>query len=44
MVELKCKYCNQIFTGINKEQVESQLAVHLVTKHKDLVEIKEVKK
>ncbi len=44
MIEAKCKYCNKIFQGINQEHANSQLSIHLISKHKDKVEIKEIKK
>jgi hypothetical protein len=43
MVKRKCKYCSREFEGINEPQVESQLLIHLVSKHLDKIEIKEKK-
>jgi len=39
MTSVECPYCNKVFRGINKIQIESQLLFHKVSKHKDKIKI-----
>ena len=43
MTKQKCKYCEKEIECVTQEQLDSLMAVHLITKHKDRVEIREIK-
>lgn len=39
-----CKFCNQEIKGNSKSQIEYLLLQHKIAKHRDKIEIKEMKK
>jgi len=43
MIKGKCKYCGKIIEGFTKKQLEHLMSQHLVSIHRDKVEIKERK-
>lgn len=43
IIKKKCKYCDYVVEGISDSQVESNLLIHKINKHKDKVKITEVK-
>jgi hypothetical protein len=44
MVKQECSYCKKEIEGINQTQLENLMAIHVICRHKDLVEITEIKK
>ena len=42
MEKKKCKYCERVIEGFTEKQVEHLYKLHLISKHLDKVEIKEV--
>lgn len=38
-----CDYCKEEFEGVNEKQVDSQIAIHKLYKHRDKLNIREVK-
>lgn len=40
---ITCKYCNQEIKGTSEDQVNHLLLIHKMSKHKDKVEMKEIK-
>ena len=42
-VQQECKYCGKVITGMTQFQLESLMAIHIITKHRNLVEIREKK-
>jgi len=43
MEKIKCKYCEKIIEGHTLNQVEYMMKQHLISKHLDKIEIKEIK-
>ena len=41
MIKKKCKHCEKTIEGFTKKQVEHLMLQHLLSKHKDKLEIKE---
>lgn len=44
MEEIKCKYCSKVIEGHTHNQIEHLMKQHLISKHLDQIEIREVKK
>ena len=44
MSEEKCKYCDKVISAVNEAQLKSLMDSHLINKHKDKVELREIKK
>lgn len=43
MEKSKCKYCDKKIEGYTSKQVEYLMKQHLLSKHKDKIELSEVK-
>ena len=43
MKDKKCKFCEKIITGFTDEQIEHLMNQHLISVHKDKIEIREKK-
>jgi hypothetical protein len=43
MIKEKCKYCEKDFEAHTFDQLSSMILIHVVSKHRDKVEIKEIK-
>lgn len=39
MESKKCKYCDKIFEGHTKNQVEHQYIQHVIARHKDKIRV-----
>jgi hypothetical protein len=43
MKKIKCKYCTKVIEGHTDGQIEHLLQQHILSKHKDKIEVREIK-
>jgi len=40
MFEKRCEFCDKVFEGFSEKQVDNFLIQHIVSKHREFVEVK----